>query len=151
MNNPHNYDQLLAHRGHLGGPYPPAHPQQQMQMHQPQPTHRRFVVVQIDGLSAEVLDCALLSGRMPFLRRLMARPVTTLCIDCKEEKEQEELNRSQTVGRSAADSEQLSDSIAMTKQMLEETSDTFAALDSHNRDIGNYELLLSNTGTGGAK
>jgi hypothetical protein len=24
----------------------------------------------------------------------------------------------------------------MTKQMLEETSDTFAALDSHNRDIG---------------
>ena len=33
----------------------------------------------------------------------------------------------------------------MTKQMLEETSDTFAALDSHNRDIGNYELLLSNS------
>jgi hypothetical protein len=46
------------------------------------------------------------------------------------------------------DFEQLSDSIAMTKQMLEETSDTFAALDSHNRDIGNYQLLLSNTGTG---
>jgi hypothetical protein len=39
----------------------------------PQPTHRRFVVVQIDGLSAEVLDRALLRGRMPFLRRLMAR------------------------------------------------------------------------------
>jgi hypothetical protein len=52
---------------------------------------------------------------------------------------------------SALDFEQLSDSIAMTKQMLEETSDTFAALDSHNRDIGNYELLLSNTGTTGAK
>jgi len=48
---------------------------------------------------------------------------------------------------SSLDFEQLSDSIAMTKQMLEETSDTFAALDSHNRDIGNYELLLSNTGT----
>jgi hypothetical protein len=46
---------------------------------------------------------------------------------------------------SSLDFEQLSDSIAMTKQMLEETSDTFAALDSHNRDIGNYELLLSNT------
>jgi hypothetical protein len=44
---------------------------------------------------------------------------------------------------SSLDFEQLSDSIAMTKQMLEETSDTFAALDSHNRDIGNYELLLS--------
>ena len=49
---------------------------------------------------------------------------------------------------SSLDFEQLSDSIAMTKQMLEETSDTFAALDSHNRDIGNYELLLTNTGTG---
>ncbi|HEX6715580.1 MAG TPA: hypothetical protein VF088_00630 [Pyrinomonadaceae bacterium] len=49
---------------------------------------------------------------------------------------------------SALDFEQLSDSIAMTKQMLEETSDTFAALDSHNRDIGNFELLLPNTGTG---
>ena len=48
---------------------------------------------------------------------------------------------------SSLDFEQLSDSIAMTRQMLEETSDTFAALDSHNRDIGNYELLLSNTGT----
>jgi hypothetical protein len=49
---------------------------------------------------------------------------------------------------SSLDFEQLSDSIAMTKQMLEETSDTFAALDNHNRDIGNYELLVSNTGTG---
>jgi hypothetical protein len=46
---------------------------------------------------------------------------------------------------SSLDFEQLSDSIALTKQMLEETSDTFAALDSHNRGIGNYELLLSNT------
>ncbi len=44
---------------------------------------------------------------------------------------------------SSLDFEQLSDSIAMTKQMLEETSDTFSALDSHNRDIGNYELLLN--------
>ena len=46
---------------------------------------------------------------------------------------------------SSLDFEQLSDSIAMTKQMLEETSDTFAALDTHNRDVGNYELLLSNS------
>ncbi len=46
---------------------------------------------------------------------------------------------------SALDFEQLSDSIAMTKQMLEETSDTFAALDSHNRGIGNYELLLNSS------
>jgi len=48
---------------------------------------------------------------------------------------------------SSLDFEQLSDSIAMTKQMLEETSDTFAALDHHNRDIGNYELLLSQGGS----
>jgi hypothetical protein len=46
---------------------------------------------------------------------------------------------------SSLDFEQLSDSIAMTKQMLEETSDTFAALDSHNRDMAKFELLLSNS------
>ena len=46
---------------------------------------------------------------------------------------------------SLLDFEQLSDSIAMTKQMLEETSDTFAALDSHNRDMGKFELLVSNS------
>jgi hypothetical protein len=44
---------------------------------------------------------------------------------------------------SALDFEQLSDSIALTKQMLEETSDTFAVLDCHNRGVGNYELLLN--------
>jgi hypothetical protein len=46
---------------------------------------------------------------------------------------------------SALDFEQLSDSIAMTRQMLEETSDMMGALDSHNREIGNYDLLVSNT------
>src|SRR5438309_12084618 len=46
---------------------------------------------------------------------------------------------------SALDFEQLSDSIAMTKQMLEETSDTFGTLDSHNRELGNYDLLLPNS------
>jgi len=46
---------------------------------------------------------------------------------------------------SSLDFEQLSDSIAMTRQMLEETSDTFAALDSHNRVVGNYELLLNSS------
>lgn len=49
---------------------------------------------------------------------------------------------------SSLDFEQLSDSIAMTRQMLEETSDTFGALDTHNRDIGNYDLLLSGTPSG---
>lgn len=46
---------------------------------------------------------------------------------------------------SALDFEQLSDSIAMTKQMLEETSDMMGTLDSHNRELGNYDLLASNT------
>lgn len=48
---------------------------------------------------------------------------------------------------SALDFEQLSDSIAMTKQMLEETSDMMGPLDSHNRELGNYDLLASNTST----
>jgi len=48
---------------------------------------------------------------------------------------------------SALDFEQLSDSIAMTKQMLEETSDTFGALDTHNRDQGNYDMLVLNPPT----
>src|SRR5918999_6249192 len=46
---------------------------------------------------------------------------------------------------SALDFEQLSDSIAMTRQMLEETSDVMGALDEHNRQHGNYDLLASNT------
>ncbi|HYP53112.1 MAG TPA: hypothetical protein VEQ42_06205 [Pyrinomonadaceae bacterium] len=46
---------------------------------------------------------------------------------------------------SALDFEQLSDSIAMTKEMLEETSDVMGVLDNHNREIGNYDLLPSNT------
>jgi hypothetical protein len=46
---------------------------------------------------------------------------------------------------SALDFEQLSDSIAMTRQMLEDTSDMVGALDTHNREIGNYDLLISNS------
>jgi len=42
---------------------------------------------------------------------------------------------------SLLDFEQLSDSIAMTKQMLDATADSVGALDSYNRQIGNYELL----------
>src|SRR5919106_2218281 len=44
---------------------------------------------------------------------------------------------------SSLDFEQLSDSIAMTRQMLEETSDVMGALDKHNRQHGNYDLLTS--------
>ena len=43
---------------------------------------------------------------------------------------------------SQLDFEQLSDSIGMTKQMLEDTADGFFALDTHNREVGNYDLLL---------
>lgn len=45
---------------------------------------------------------------------------------------------------SSLDFEQLSDSIAMTKQMLDATSDAMGALDSHNREMGNYQLLSPN-------
>ncbi len=51
---------------------------------------------------------------------------------------------------SSLDFEQLSDSIAMTRQMLEETSDVIGVLDSHNREIGNFDLLPS-SGTTSAK
>ena len=42
---------------------------------------------------------------------------------------------------SLLDFEQLSDSIAMTKQMLDATADEVGALDAYNRQVGNYELL----------
>ena len=44
---------------------------------------------------------------------------------------------------SLLDFEQLSDSIAMTKQMLDATADTVGQLDTYNREMGNYELLPS--------
>ena len=42
---------------------------------------------------------------------------------------------------SLLDFEQLSDSIAMTKQMLDATADEVGALDVYNREMGNLELL----------
>jgi hypothetical protein len=45
---------------------------------------------------------------------------------------------------SLLDFEQLSDSIAMTKQMLDATADSVGALDAYNRSMGNYELLPEN-------
>lgn len=41
----------------------------------------------------------------------MARPVTTLCIDCKEEKEKEEQAKSQLLGRGGVDSDQIPESV----------------------------------------
>jgi hypothetical protein len=37
----------------------------------------------------------------------------------------------------------------MTKQMLEETSDVMGVLDTHNREVGNFDLL--STGGSSAK
>jgi len=42
---------------------------------------------------------------------------------------------------SLLDFEQLSDSIAMTKQMLDATADEVGQLDAYNRAMGNYQLL----------
>jgi vacuolar-type H+-ATPase subunit E/Vma4 len=47
---------------------------------------------------------------------------------------------------SLLDFEQLSDSIAMTKQMLDATADEVGQLDAYNRAIGNYELLPEGKG-----
>src|SRR5262244_1024860 len=41
--------------------------------HAPTPDRQRLLVVQIDGLSREVLQLALARGRMPFLRRVIER------------------------------------------------------------------------------
>ncbi len=45
---------------------------------------------------------------------------------------------------SLPDFEQLSDSIAMTKQMLDATADEVGQLDMYNREMGNLELLPGN-------
>ena len=39
----------------------------------PVPAHRRFLIVQIDGLSRAVLDHGLASGHMPFVKRMLER------------------------------------------------------------------------------
>ena len=60
-----------------------------------------------NGIIDECEDC----GEKIAFKRLLARPVTTLCIDCKEEKEKEELAKSQIVGRGGGDSSDLPDSL----------------------------------------
>ena len=59
------------------------------------------------GTINECEDC----GEKISFRRLLARPVTTLCIDCKEEKEKEELAKPQIVGRGGSDADQLPESM----------------------------------------
>ncbi len=48
-----------------------------------------------EGVIDECEDCAESIG----FKRLLARPVTTLCIDCKEEREKEEQSVAQQAGR----------------------------------------------------
>ena len=63
----------------------------------------KFLLNKINGaierLENKTIDECEDCGETISFRRLMARPVTTLCIDCKEEKEKEELTKSQTIGR----------------------------------------------------
>jgi DnaK suppressor protein len=63
----------------------------------------KYLLNKIDGamerLKAGTIDECEDCGEKISFKRLMARPVTTLCIDCKEEKEKEEVARSQIVGR----------------------------------------------------
>src|SRR3982751_359250 len=71
----------------------------------------KFLLNKINGalerLEAGTIDeCEDCSEKIAF-RRLLARPVTTLCIDCKEEKEKEELAKSQILGRGGVDTDQM--------------------------------------------
>jgi len=61
----------------------------------------------LDRLDAGTIDECEDCGEKIAFRRLMARPVTTLCIDCKEEKEKEELAKSQILGRGGVDTDQM--------------------------------------------
>lgn len=51
-----------------------------------------------EGTIDECEDC----GESIGFKRLLARPVTTYCIDCKEEREKEEASLAQQAGRSGA-------------------------------------------------
>jgi DnaK suppressor protein len=51
-----------------------------------------------EGSADECEDC----GEAIGFKRLLARPVTTYCIDCKEEREKEEQSQAQQAGRSGA-------------------------------------------------
>lgn len=51
-----------------------------------------------ENLIDECEDC----GESIGFKRLLARPVTTLCIDCKEEREKEEQSQAQQAGRGGA-------------------------------------------------
>jgi DnaK suppressor protein len=58
----------------------------------------------LDRLESNTIDECEDCGEKITYRRLMARPVTTLCIDCKEEREKEEQSQALVVRGRAGDS-----------------------------------------------
>src|SRR5262249_17506378 len=58
----------------------------------------------LDRLDAGTIDECEDCGERIEYRRLVARPVTTLCIDCKEEREKEEQAQSVVLGGRAGES-----------------------------------------------
>lgn len=71
----------------------------------------KFLLNKINGalerLKNRTIDECEECGEQIAFKRLMARPVTTLCIDCKEEKEKEEQAKSLLMGRGGIDSDQI--------------------------------------------
>jgi DnaK suppressor protein len=63
----------------------------------------------LDRLEAGTIDECEDCGERIEYRRLVARPVTTLCIDCKEEREREEQAQNMAARGGAGDSAQLSE------------------------------------------
>lgn len=73
----------------------------------------KFLLNKINGalerLKNRTIDECEECGEQIAFKRLMARPVTTLCIDCKEEKEKEEQTKSQLLGRGGVDADSMHD------------------------------------------
>ena len=75
----------------------------------------KFLLNKING-ALERLDHGTIDeceecGEKIAFKRLMARPVTTLCIDCKEEKEKEEQAKSQLLGRGGMEADQIPEAV----------------------------------------
>lgn len=76
----------------------------EMRLHDREKFLLNKVTKQLSRLEANEIDVCEECGESISFRRLMARPVTTLCIDCKEQAEREEAAAVQT-GRGGLDAE----------------------------------------------